>query len=589
MSGRIPASFIDALLARVDIVDVIDARVPLTKAGHEYKACCPFHHEKTPSFTVSPGKQFYHCFGCGAHGSAIGFLMQHERLSFSEAVEALAAPLNLPVPYEGARGPARPQEPGLYEVLARAALWYQQQLSQAPQALNYLLRRGVDTTTAQRYGLGYAPPGWDNLPRDIAQDAALKCGLLIPREGGKPGSSGSYARFRDRLMFPIRDSRGRCIGFGGRTLGDDTPKYLNSPETPVFHKGRELYGLYEAKQAASALPRLLVVEGYMDVVALAQAGISECVATLGTATTADHLNRLYSLSPEVVFCFDGDRAGRQAAWRALEQALPVMRDGRLARFLFLPEGDDPDSYVRRVGAVEFRAGLQSALPLEEYFFNRLSDGLELDTAAGKARLAELARPHLKKLPEGVFRTLLEGLLAQRTGVSTQALKLETPVTPPRPPVRRSAPSAFQGKPVRHAIALLLHDPKLALLGADPEVLRTLPLPGARLLADLVASIRSTPDITPARLVERWRDTPEGGALERLAAWQPAANDLELDQEYTAIVGKLAASQDRPSGSLARNREAGTLSPRQLSPEEIENIRKKTNFRPGTRKPLPFSP
>ena len=588
MSGRIPASFIDALLARVDIVDVIDARVPLTKAGHEYKACCPFHHEKTPSFTVSPAKQFYHCFGCGAHGSALGFLMQHERLSFTEAVEALAAPLNLPVPYEGTRGPARPQEPGLYEVLARAALWYQQQLSQSQPARDYLARRGVDAATAERFGLGYAPPGWDNLPRDIVQDAALKCGLLIPREGGKAGAGGAYARFRDRLMFPIRDSRGRCIGFGGRTLGDDTPKYLNSPETPVFHKGRELYGLYEAKQAAAALPRLLVVEGYMDVVALAQAGITECVATLGTATTADHLNRLYSLSPEVVFCFDGDRAGRQAAWRALEQALPAMRDGRLARFLFLPEGEDPDSHVRRAGAGDFRARMQTAMPLERFFFSRLSEGLDLGTAAGKARLAELARPHLKRLPAGVFRTLLEGMLAQQAGVSTRALSLETPATPARPPPRRISSSQFQGKPVRHAIALLLHQPRLALLGAEPEALRALPLPGAGLLADISACIRATPDITPARLVERWRGTAEGEYLQRLAVWQPAADDIALDQEYTAIVGKLSDSQDKPRSSLIRSREAGTLSARQLSNEEIENIRKKTNLRPGARDRRPSS-
>ncbi|HKJ77760.1 MAG TPA: DNA primase, partial [Gammaproteobacteria bacterium] len=359
MAGRIPQSFIDDLLSRVDIVEVIDARVPLKKAGRDYAACCPFHDEKTPSFTVSPTKQFFHCFGCGAHGTALGFLMEYDHMGFVEAVEELAAKQGLEIPYEGgapAAGPGRDLKP-LYDLLGQADRYFRHQLRNHPaaaKAVDYLKGRGVSGEVAAAFGLGYAPPGWDGLLQALGRDdGALKrlveVGLLIEREEDRR----RYDRFRDRVIFPIRDPRGRTVGFGGRVLGDDKPKYLNSPESEVFHKGRELYGLYEAQQAVRRPERLLVVEGYMDVVALAQHGIANAVATLGTAATADHLQRLFRVTGEVVFCFDGDEAGGKAAWRALENAMPQMRDGRQVRFMFLPQGEDPDSLVRAIGGEAF--------------------------------------------------------------------------------------------------------------------------------------------------------------------------------------------------------------------------------------------
>ncbi|HHH89105.1 MAG TPA: DNA primase, partial [Aliiroseovarius sp.] len=417
MSGRIPQSFIDDLLNRTDIVELIDSRVPLKKAGREYTACCPFHNEKTPSFTVSPDKQFYHCFGCGAHGTAVGFLMEYEHLDFPEAIEELARQAGLEVPREGGDADSRPrrQNTELYTLLAQADHFYQQQLRQHPQAaraVDYLKQRGLSGQTAAEFGIGFAPPGWDNLLRQLGNSPALQAqlvtsGMLIRKDDGK-----CYDRFRDRIMFPIRDARGRCIGFGGRILpdaaeaenaeksGKKPAKYLNSPETPLFHKGRELYGLFEARRALRRISRLLVVEGYMDVVALAEAGIRYAVATLGTATTADHLQRLFRLCNEVVFCFDGDRAGREAAWRALENALPVMQDGRQIRFLFLPEGEDPDTQVKKIGAADFEAAIEAAMPFSEFFFSRLKQPLDMEHLDGRAQLVSQARPLLDKLPAG---------------------------------------------------------------------------------------------------------------------------------------------------------------------------------------------
>ncbi|MEW8281341.1 MAG: DNA primase, partial [Candidatus Thiodiazotropha taylori] len=347
MAGKIPTHFIDQLLNRVDIVDVINRRVTLKKAGKEFQACCPFHDEKTPSFTVSPSKQFYHCFGCGAHGSAIGFLMEYDNLGFVEAVEELAQSAGLEVPREGGNEQGPDLRP-LYELMEKTARFYQHQLkhhAESPAAVDYLKSRGMSGQIAASYGIGFAPPGWDNLTGTLGSDKASlerlnKCGLLSESNGKQ------YDRFRNRIIFPIRDPRGRTIGFGGRVLGDDKPKYLNSPETPLFHKGRELYGLYEARQANREISNLLVVEGYMDVVALAQHNIQNAVATLGTATTHEHLELIFRNCPEVIFCFDGDRAGRDAAWKALNTSLPLMRDGREVRFLFLPQGEDPDTQVR---------------------------------------------------------------------------------------------------------------------------------------------------------------------------------------------------------------------------------------------------
>jgi DNA primase len=377
MAGRIPQHFIDDLLARVNIVDVVDSRIKLKRAGKNYSALCPFHKEKSPSFSVSPDKQFYYCFGCGAGGNALGFVMEHDRLSFPEAVDELARLVGMEVPKESlqpADSARDKQIKSQFSLLDKANQFYQQQLrasDQRQRAVNYLKQRGLTGQIAAQFQIGYAPPGWENLldhlrSGDTAEQDLERAGLVIHNEE----RHSYYDRFRDRIMFPIRDMRGRTIGFGGRVLGDDKPKYLNSPETDTFHKGRELYGLYEARQSTRNLNRLLIVEGYMDVVSLSQHGITWSVATLGTATTAHHLERLFKLVPEVIFCFDGDQAGRTAARRALDTALPVIKDGQEARFLFLPEGEDPDTLVRQEGNTAFEQRVSEALPLSEFFFSR---------------------------------------------------------------------------------------------------------------------------------------------------------------------------------------------------------------------------
>jgi DNA primase len=536
MPGTIPQHFIDELLARADIVEIIGHRVPLKKAGREYHACCPFHNEKTPSFTVSPSKQFYHCFGCGAHGSAIGFLMEYDRLSFPEAVEELAGSLGLEVPQEAAFSQGPDHRP-LFEVLEQAAQFYARMLREhegAQRAADYLRGRGVSGEVAAAFRIGYAPPGWDGLLRSLggskAREELLDQAGLITRQDGK-----RYDRLRDRIVFPIRDTRGRVIGFGGRLLGDGKPKYLNSPETPVFHKGRELYGLYEARQAQAHPSRLLVVEGYMDVVALAQFGISNAVATLGTATTADHLEKLYRAAPEVVFCFDGDRAGREAAWKALQIALPLMRDGRQARFLFLPEGEDPDTLVRRVGAEGFNALLPGALPLSDFLFEKLAEQADLDTLDGRARFGELARPMLERLPQGLFREMIFQALHERIGLHRKA----PPAAPASPRPRPAAgPARERMTPLRRAVALLGQNPQLAL-GDLPTGWEDLPSPGTPLLRGIIASVRERPDIHTAGLIEQWPDPTGRDHLARLAMAGLGPLDDAEDQLVGCLRGLVA--------------------------------------------------
>ncbi len=429
MAGLIPQSFIDDLLDRLDIVDVVDSRVKLKKSGKNYSACCPFHDEKTPSFTVSPEKQFFYCFGCGASGNALGFVMDYERLSFPEAVESLARLAGLDVPREvqtEAQQKREEEKRSIYTLLEKADQFYQQQLRHHPSkhlAVNYLKNRGLDGKTAKAYGVGFAPPGWDNLLKALAlndddKHLLIEGGMLIHQEQEKK----LYDRFRHRIMFPIRDTRGRVIGFGGRVLGDDKPKYLNSPETPVFHKGQELYGLYEARLAYRELPRLLVVEGYMDVVSLAQFGIHYGVATLGTACGPDHLDRAFKYTNEVVFCFDGDKAGRSAAHRALEASIESMADGRTVKFLFLPENEDPDTLVRQIGPEKFERMVELAVPFEDYLFDAVSDGLNIRTMEGRATFSKRAAPLLDRLPKGVFRELMFESLATRTGLNRTVLQ-----------------------------------------------------------------------------------------------------------------------------------------------------------------------
>ena len=429
MAGLIPQSFIDDLLNRTDIVEVVSSRIQLKKAGKNYTACCPFHKEKTPSFTVSPDKQFYYCFGCGAGGNALGFVMDHDQLEFPQAIEDLAKRAGMDVPREeSGRGhkPRQPVDSPLYPLLNAAAEHYRQALKSHPQrkyAVDYLKGRGLTGEIARDFGIGFAPPGWDNLLKQLGADALqqkvmIDAGLLIENaENGR-----RYDRFRDRIMFPIRDSRGRVIAFGGRVLGDDKPKYLNSPETPVFHKGQELYGLYEARKHNRDLDEIMVVEGYMDVIALAQQGLRNAVATLGTATSEEHLKRLFRIVPSVLFCFDGDAAGRNAAWRALESTLSSLQDGRRARFLFLPDGEDPDTLVRAEGTDAFRARInQHAQPLADYFFQQLCEEADPRSLEGKAHLVTLAAPLIDKIPGNNLRALMRQRLSEITGLSGEAL------------------------------------------------------------------------------------------------------------------------------------------------------------------------
>jgi DNA primase len=535
MAGLIPQDFIDDLIARADIVEVVGRRTQLKKAGREYKACCPFHDEKTPSFTVSPGKGFYHCFGCGAHGTAIGFLMEFDHMSFVEAIESLAGSMGVEVPRSESDQPARRYDE-LFSLMDTVARHWQSCLKETPAAVEYLKKRGIDGSTAKRFGIGYAPDGWSNVldkfgKSDEATERLLATGLIIRKDNGK-----HYDRFRDRVMFPIRDARGRTIGFGGRTMGDGEPKYLNSPETVLFHKGRELYGMYEARQALRNIDRLVVVEGYMDTIALARHGIDFVVATLGTATTNEHLNRLFRLTENVYFSFDGDRAGRQAAWRALENALPQIREGRQIRFVFLPEGQDPDSFVNENGADAFVKLMDAGLPLSEFLIQELSSQVDMDTIDGRAKLAEMARPLIGNIPTGVYRELLIEGLAIAVGLT--APKLEKMMAagqagskrferarPGVAPGRRQPAASGGPSVVRRAITLILNHPE-AGQKLDVELLAGVQRAGVDLLSALIETVQSEPNITTAGLLERWRHDDKGRHLGKLAA-----EDVPIDEDF----------------------------------------------------------
>ncbi len=552
MAGRIPSSFIDELLARSDIVDVIDSRVQLKKTGREYQACCPFHNEKTPSFTVSPDKQFYHCFGCGAHGSALGFLMDYEHLGFVEAVEELAADANMEIPREAGQTSSENSYQALYTVMEKASNYYQQQLrqhAQAAQMTDYLKARGLTGEAAAQFELGFAPPGWDNLgasllAQGVTQAQLLQAGLVVKKDNG-----GYYDRFRNRIMFPIRDQRGRVIAFGGRQLGEDSgPKYLNSSETPIFHKGRELYGLYQARKAERKLECLLVVEGYMDVVALAQFDVRNAVATLGTATTHDHLERLFRIVPQIIFCFDGDRAGRQAAWRALENVLPILDEGRQINFMFLPDGEDPDTLVRQEGKAGFEQRAATATPFSDYFFKELADQVDISTIDGRARLAEKAKPYLAKLPKGVLHNTIAARLANVAQIDVAALSgfSASPKNRPRlksPGNQNSPPSA-----VRLAIQMLLHRPSLAATVDNITILKNLDLPGLPLLQELLELLWQSPHLNCGAIIEHWRAGGEneqrtGQHLAKLASQALMTPEDGLETEFRDLMAKLAARKD----------------------------------------------
>ena len=555
MAGLIPQDFIDDLIARADIVEVVGRRVQLKKAGREFKACCPFHDEKTPSFTVSPGKGFYHCFGCGAHGTAIGFLMEYDHMTFVEAVETLASMLGIEVPRDESDRPARRYDE-LFSLMSSVEKHWQATLRDSDTAVAYLKQRGIDGETARRFGIGYAPDGWSNVLDKFGKtpeaiERLLATGLIIRKDNGN-----HYDRFRDRIMFPIRDQRGRTIGFGGRAIGDGEPKYLNSPETVLFHKGSELYGLYEARQALRQIDNLVVVEGYMDVVALARNGVNFGVATLGTATTTEHLNRMFRLTENVSFCFDADRAGRAAAWRALENALPQVREGRQIRFVFLPEGHDPDSYVNEFGADAFVEAVDNGVALSDFLIGELSAQVDMATVDGRARLAELAKPLIRRIPTGVYRELLVESLAESVGLT--APKLEKIIGQAATDGGRQAQDglaasrgrgtlkASTGRPsvVRRAITLLLNHP-----GAgdklDVEKLAGVSRPGIELLHDLIEMVQAEPNITTAGLLERWRHDEQGRHLGKLAAVEvPDEEEFDAVIELEACLEQLATAGRR---------------------------------------------
>jgi DNA primase len=565
MGERIPQAFIDELIARTDIVELINSRIPLRKAGHQYVACCPFHSEKTPSFTVSPQKQFYYCFGCGVHGTAIGFLIEFDRLSFIEAVEELAQRAGMAVPQESNQFPSTSHQE-LYEVLASAADFYHQQLKisvNQGRVKAYLRDRGLGYSVITEFKLGFAPSRWDALLRNtqpLLRPYLQAAGLVVDKGDGR-----CYDRFRDRLIFPIHDYRGRIIGFGGRLLGDDgSPKYLNSPETLLFHKGRELYGLYHVRKSVRHCEKLLVVEGYMDVLALAEHKIRYAVATLGTATTPDHLTRLFRMAPLIIFCFDGDRAGQEAAWRALEAALPLLSQGRQVQFVFLPQGEDPDTLIRIEGQVAFEARLEKAMPLSDVLLNNLQRKIKLNSVDGRARLVELAWPLISKIPSGVYRDMLLSRLAEVAQVEQAILTRhlsqgEMPtVAAPRRQLDRDITS-----PARKAVAILLQRPNLIQSVKSNFSLRGLGGIGVGLLQDLIELLQGNPHLNTAVLLERWRDSEMGRYLGQLASWELLLTDenmiLELQGALDCLQAQAAgqrivALSNQPSLTAAEQQE-----------------------------------
>ena len=624
MAGLIPQSFIDDLLNRTDIVDVVSSRVQMKKVGKNYTACCPFHKEKTPSFSVSPDKQFYYCFGCGAGGNALGFIMDHDNLDFPQAVEELAKAAGMEIPREESGRPHKPRQPTdspLYPLLTAAADFYRQALKSHParkSAVEYLKGRGLTGEIARDFGLGFAPPGWDNLFKHLSNDtlqqkAMIDAGLLV--ENAETGKR--YDRFRDRVMFPIRDSRGRIIAFGGRVLGDDKPKYLNSPETSVFHKGQELYGLFEARKFNRSLDEIIVVEGYMDVIALAQQGLRNAVATLGTATSEEHMKRLFRVVPSVLFCFDGDQAGRNAAWRALEATLPCLQDGRRARFLFLPEGEDPDTLVRSEGSDAFKARInQHAQPLADYFFQQLTEETDPRSLEGKAHMATLAAPLIDKVPGANLRNLMRQHLSEITGLNSEAVsQLAQSAPPPAQPAYDPGidydampdysdfqqPDAYipqqewtpkktgaggkkwenkpwdkKGKrggereqawipvgvepPTLTALRTLLHHPQLAKKVEDAEHFAAEDQTNNQLLIALVEAVQKNPKLSSIQLLSRWHGTEQGRLLQRLLEKEWLIDADNLEQQFFDTITSLSARQrERNLEQLLRKARQGELS------------------------------
>ncbi|MFA0626721.1 DNA primase [Vibrio sp. 10N.222.49.A3] len=574
MAGHIPRSFIDDLLARLDIVDIVDARVKLKKKGKNYGACCPFHNEKTPSFSVSQEKQFYHCFGCGVHGNAIDFIMEFERLDFVEAIEELASFLGLDVPREQRSGEISTapranseQKRNLYDLMGGISNFYRSQLkiSANKPAIDYLKNRGLSGEIVQKFGIGYVADEWDLVRKNFgqqkeAQDMLVTGGMLIENDKGN-----RYDRFRGRVMFPIRDRRGRVIGFGGRVLEDGTPKYLNSPETPIFHKGKELYGLYEVLQAYREPPQILVVEGYMDVVALAQYGVDYSVASLGTSTTGDHVQMLFRQTSIVVCCYDGDRAGKEAAWRALENALEYLKTGNTLKFLFLPDGEDPDSYIRENGQEAFEQLVQNATPLSTYLFDNLIEihKLNLGTTEGKSALRAHASALINKIPDSYFQELLEKLLDERTGFDNQLRRARVHTKNPTPQPHKE----LKRTPMREVIALLIQNPSYADMVPDLSSVKGLQLPGLSLFVEVLDKCHAHPHINTGQLLEHWRHNKHEALLSRLASWEiPLDEDNQEDIFLDSLDNILAQCVEKQIENLqAKARSVG------LSAEEKREL------------------
>lgn len=558
MAGRIPRDFIDDLIARTDIVELVDSRVKLKKAGKNYQACCPFHNEKSPSFTVSQDKQFYHCFGCGAHGNAISFLLEYDRLEFPEAVEELARFHSLEVPREKSNhtGPSPQQKAQIaddYELMEKVARFFEQQLKTHPQKdkpISYLKQRGLSGEIVKAFGIGYAPPEWDGVLSQFGNTPEKQQQLLDLKLINENDNRRRYDFFRDRIMFPIRDKRGRVIGFGGRVLEDGGPKYLNSPETRIFHKGHELYGFYQARQAKRSLSRLMIVEGYMDVVALGQFGIDYAVASLGTSTTPEHVQMLFRAAPEIICCYDGDRAGREAAWRALENALPFLKDGVQMKFMFLPDGEDPDTLVRQTGQEQFEAKLsQEAVPLSKFFFDNLLQRHDVGSNEGKAALAQQAEELINKInAENLVKILTEELRKKIKGSSYQAdilqdLKSANQHAKPTQ-IDNNRPQRATVSPVRKLIRLLLINPTLASQhnDIDPSVLDENLIQGLGFLNKLHTFCRSKTTLNTGHILEQFRQDPDGKHLNKLLQIDHDADDSNPDKLYIDSFNRLIEQQ-----------------------------------------------
>jgi len=538
MSGLIPQHFINDLIARIDIVEVIGKRIEIKKAGKEFKAICPFHDDSNPSLTISSAKGFYHCFSCGAHGTALGFLMDYEHLGFVEAIESLSSDLGIDIPYEkNSKPPKRNND--LFVFMDKIQEHYQNNLKNNKKAIDYLKKRGINGKTAKRFNIGYAPHGWQNILDHFGQSNSeikqlLSLGLIIKKDNNE-----HYDRFRNRIIFPIRDNRGRFIGFGGRILNQDQPKYLNSPETPLFHKGKELYGLYECQQAIRNIKKIVVVEGYMDVIGLAQHGINYAVASMGTATTADHFTRLFRLTDFICFCFDGDQAGVDAAWRALENALPHIREGRQIKFIFLPNGEDPDSYIRNNSAADFEKQLKAGTDLSDFLIDKIAQNIDIKSIDGKARLAEKAKPLISQIPKGIFKELIIEKLSEFIALSPKKLKTLITQNAKRNSIKfrnnkvtynKTAQKKNKESPsiIKKAITLVLNYPEI-VKNIDDFSTNDQNKPGTEILKKLIDTIKEEPKINTAGLIERWRDDKEGKYLGQLAI-----TELPENTEFDAL-------------------------------------------------------